>query len=258
MIINGERGNVKMDRVSYDFSGRRALITGATSGLGARFAEVLAAHGAEVVVTGRRVERLKSLCEKIGGRATALPLDVTDRASIEACAAAAGDADILVNNAGLNVQARATDIGEADYDLIMNTNVKGAFFMAQAVAKRMIARGKGGRIVNVASIGAFKALPGLTVYSMSKAAVAMMTQGLAREWAKHGINVNALCPGFILTEINQAWFGTEGGQKQIAGFPRRRVGEPSDLDRALLLLASEESRFITGSLFTIDDGQLLA
>lgn len=247
-----------MNTVNYDFTNQRALITGATSGLGARFGEVLAAHGAEVVVTGRRVERLKELCAKIGPRAKAIALDVTNPKSIATCLAEAGEIDILVNNAGLNVQARAVDVTEADYDLIMNTNVKGAFMMAQAVGKHMIARGKGGRIVNVASIGAFKALPGLTVYSMSKAAVAMMTQGLAREWARHDINVNALCPGFILTEINQGWFDTEGGRKQVNGFPRRRVGEPKDLDGALLMLASKENRFMTGSLVTLDDGQLLA
>jgi NAD(P)-dependent dehydrogenase (short-subunit alcohol dehydrogenase family) len=242
----------------YDFKNQRALITGATSGLGARFAEVLAAHGAQVIVTGRRTERLKELCAKIGPQAQAVALDVTDPGSIAACLAQTGDIDVLVNNAGLNVQARAVDVTGPDYDLIMNTNVKGAFMMAQAVGKQMIARGKGGRIVNVASIGAFKALPGLTVYSMSKAAVAMMTQGLAREWARHEINVNALCPGFILTEINQAWFDTDGGQKQVMGFPRRRVGEPKDLDGALLMLASKENRFMTGSLVTLDDGQLLA
>jgi NAD(P)-dependent dehydrogenase (short-subunit alcohol dehydrogenase family) len=246
-----------MDAMRYDFQGQRALITGASSGLGARFAQVLAAHGAEVIVTGRRVERLKTLTESIGPRARAMALDVTDRNSIEACVASAGALDILVNNAGMNVAAAAADISEADYDLIMNTNLKGAFFMAQAAGRAMIARGQGGRIINVASIGAFKALPGLTVYSMTKAAVAMMTQGLAREWARHHVNVNALCPGFILTEINQDWFATEGGQKQVKSFLRRRVGEPSDLDGALLLLAARESRFITGACFTIDDGQLL-
>jgi NAD(P)-dependent dehydrogenase (short-subunit alcohol dehydrogenase family) len=245
-------------KVNFDFSGRRALITGATSGLGARFAHVLAAHGAEVVVTGRRMERLDALCKVIGPAARAMSLDVTDKSSIDACVADAGAIDILVNNAGLNVQARARDVTEADYDLIMNTNLKGAFFMAQAVGNQMIARARGGQIINVASIGAFKALPGLTVYSMSKAAVAMMTQGLAREWARHEINVNALCPGFILTEINQAWFDAEGGKRQIAGFPRKRVGEAADLDRALLMLASRENRFMTGSMLTLDDGQLLA
>jgi NAD(P)-dependent dehydrogenase (short-subunit alcohol dehydrogenase family) len=246
-----------MTTVTYDFTNQRALITGATSGLGARFAELLAAHGAEVVVTGRRAERLTALCEKIGSKARALPLDVTSVASIRTCLGDAGPIDILVNNAGLNVQARSVDVTEADYDQIMNTNLKGAFFMAQAAGKQMIARGQGGQIVNVASIGAMKALPGLTVYSMSKAAVAMMTQGLAREWARHQVNVNALCPGFILTEINQSWFDTDGGQKQINSFPRRRVGEAKDLDRALLMLASKENRFMTGSLVTLDDGQLL-
>ena len=129
--------------------------------------------------------------------------------------------------------------------------------MIRAVLPAMLERRRG-HIINVASIGAFKALPGLTAYSMSKAAVAMMTQGLAREWARHDINVNALCPGFILTELNQAWFQTEGGRKQVQGFPRRRLGTPEDLDGLLLFLASSHSRFVTGSLFTADDGQLLA
>ncbi|HAH11727.1 MAG TPA: short-chain dehydrogenase [Alphaproteobacteria bacterium] len=250
-----------MKRLSFDLNGRRALVTGATSGLGERFAHVLVAHGAEVIVTGRREDRLRNLVETItrgGGVAIAQRLDVTEASSLHACVSASGPVDVLVNNAGLNVQARADDLSEADYDLIMNTNVKGAFLMAQAIGRTMIARGQGGRIINVASIGAFKALPGLTAYSMSKAAVAMMTQGLAREWARHDINVNALCPGFILTELNQAWFQTEGGRKQVQGFPRRRLGTPEDLDGLLLFLASSHSRFVTGSLFTADDGQLLA
>jgi NAD(P)-dependent dehydrogenase (short-subunit alcohol dehydrogenase family) len=246
--------------VTFDLRGSRALITGASSGLGERFAQVLAAHGAETIVTARRVDRLDALVDRIGaagGSARGLALDVADPASIAQCLEAAGDFDILVNNAGLNVQARAADVTGADYDLMMNTNVKGAFLMAQSAGRRMIAKGVQGRIVNVASIGAFKALPGLTVYSMTKAAVAMMTKGLAREWARYGVNVNAICPGYIRTGINQAWFETEGGKKQIEGFPRRRLGVPEDLDGTLLLLTSPHGRFITGSLVTVDDGQSL-
>jgi NAD(P)-dependent dehydrogenase (short-subunit alcohol dehydrogenase family) len=252
-------------RITFDLTGQTAFITGATSGFGARFAEVLSDAGAKVVITGRRVERLQSLKKKIdnrGGQAIVQHLDVTDiegiRACIDAAEREAGPIGILVNNAGLNVQASASALSESDYDLIMDTNVKGAFFVAQTVGQRMIDHKIQGRIVNIASIGAMKALPGLVAYSMSKAAVAMMTKGLAREWAKYHIAVNAMCPGFIETELNSSWFATEGGKKQIAGFPRRRLGREEDLDATLLLLCSKHAGFITGSLFTLDDGQLLA
>lgn len=250
--------------VTFDLSGQTAFITGATSGFGARFAEVLSDAGAKVVITGRRVERLDTLKAKIenkGGQAVALRLDVTDVSGIRACVEEAerkaGPIGILVNNAGLNVQSSAAALNEGDYDTIMDTNVKGAFFVAQAVGSRMVEHKIQGRIVNIASIGAMKALPGLVAYSMSKAAVAMMTKGLAREWAKYHIAVNAMCPGFIETELNSDWFATEGGQKQIASFPRRRLGREEDLDATLLLLCSQHAGFITGSLFTLDDGQLL-
>ena len=250
--------------ISIDLNGQTALITGATSGFGVRFAEILSAAGAKVVLTGRREERLIAVKEKIeasGGCALALPLDVTNTARIKDCVdeveQRAGRISILVNNAGLNIQSSVTALQEHDYDTIMDTNVKGMFFMAQTVGARMLQHKIQGRIVNVASIGAFKPLPGLTAYSMSKAAVAMMTKGMAREWAKNHIAVNAICPGFVKTELNSDWFETEGGQKQIMGFPRRRVGTESDLDATLLLLCSTHASFITGSLFTIDDGQLL-
>lgn len=251
-------------QVTFDLAQQTAFITGATSGFGARFAEILSDAGAHVVITGRRIERLHALRDRIvgqGGRATALTLDVTDVAGIRACISAAekaaGPISILVNNAGLNVQSSATALSEEHYNTLMNTNVKGAFFVAQAVGARMLEQKIQGRIVNIASIGAFKALPGLVAYSMSKAAVAMMTKGLAREWAKHHIAVNAICPGFIETEINDEWFKSEGGQKQIATFPRRRIGREEDLDATLLLLCSRHASFITGSLITVDDGQLL-
>lgn len=250
--------------ISIDLYGQTALITGATSGFGVRFAEILSAAGAKVVLTGRREERLiavKNEIEASGGCALALPLDVTNTARIkdfvDEVEQRAGHISILVNNAGLNIQSSVTALQEHEYDTIMDTNVKGMFFMAQAVGARMLQHKIQGRIVNVASIGAFKPLPGLTAYSMSKAAVTMMTKGMAREWAKNHIAVNAICPGFIKTELNSDWFETEGGQKQITGFPRRRIGTESDLDATLLLLCSSHASFITGSLFTIDDGQLL-
>ena len=179
------------------------------------------------------------------------------KAAVAEAERVAGPITILVNNAGLNIQSSVVSLTEADYDTIMNTNVKGMFFVAQAVAARMLEHKLKGRIVNVASIGALKPLPGLVTYSMSKAAVGMMTKGMAKEWARNHIAVNALCPGFIKTELNADWFATEGGQKQINSFPRRRLGTEADLDALLLLLCSEHAGFITGSLFTIDDGQVL-
>jgi len=251
--------------IQFDLRGQVAFITGATSGFGARFADILSEAGAKVVITGRRESRLiavKEKIEKAGGTCVAIPLDVTNVAQIKAAVAEAerlaGPISILVNNAGLNIQSSVVSLSEADYDTIMNTNVKGMFFVAQAVAARMIEQKLKGRIVNVASIGALKPLPGLVTYSMSKAAVGMMTKGMAREWARSHIAVNALCPGFIKTELNAEWFATEGGQKQVNGFPRRRLGAESDLDALLLLLCSDHAGFITGSLFTIDDGQVLA
>jgi NAD(P)-dependent dehydrogenase (short-subunit alcohol dehydrogenase family) len=250
--------------ITFDLKNQTALITGATSGFGTRFAHVLSDAGAKVVITGRRVERLNELkiaIESKGGSAIAMAFDVTDvtrcRALVDEAERSAGPVSILINNAGMNVQSPASSLGEADYDRIMDTNVKGAFLMAQAVGSRMVAQKIQGRIVNIASIGSFKALPGLVAYSMSKAAIAMMTKGFAREWAKHHIAVNALCPGFIKTDLNQDWFDSEGGRKQVMSFPRRRLGKEENLDALLLLLCSQHANFITGSLFTVDDGQLL-
>jgi len=249
---------------SYDLTGKVALVTGATSGLGRRFSLILAKAGAKVAITGRRVDRLQTLRQEIegmGGTVAAVALDVTDTQSISDCIATVegdlGPLDILVNNAGMNVQALPADVTPEGFDTMFDTNVRGAFFMAQAAGRSMIARGQGGRIVNIASIGAHTVLPGLTIYCMTKAAVGMMTKSLAKEWARHQINVNAMCPGFIETELNSDWFKSEGGQKQIRTWPRRRLGLEEDLDGTLLLLASDHSRFITGALFTTDDGQSL-
>lgn len=249
---------------AQDLTGKVALITGTTSGLGKRFAQILGNAGASVVITGRRVDRLEALAaelEGMGARVLPVALDVTDVASIDACVAEVvtelGGIDILINNAGMNVQASAVDLLPEDFDRVMDTNMRGAFFMATRVGARMIARGQGGSIINVASIGAHTVLPGLATYCMSKAAVAMMTRSLAHEWARHKINVNAICPGFIETELNSEWFETDGGQKQIKSWPRRRLGLESDLDGIVLLLASEQGRLMTGSVTTIDDGQSL-
>ena len=250
--------------MEFDLTGRTAFVTGATSGLGRHFAKVLAAAGADVAVAGRRAERLaglKSEIEAAGRRCAAVPLDVTDAAAIaqalDEAEAALGPAGILVNNAGVNVEGLAVNVSTTNYDAVMNTNLRGPFLLATEMARRMIARGQGGRIINIASIGAFRVQPGAAIYCMSKAGVAMMTQCLAREWARYHVNVNAICPGYIETELNSGWFKSEGGQKQVKSFPKRRLMREQDLDGVLLLLASDASRAITGALMTVDDAQSL-
>ncbi|PCJ72134.1 MAG: short-chain dehydrogenase [Rhodobiaceae bacterium] len=249
---------------TQDLTGKVAIVTGATSGLGRRFAQILSAAGATLVVTGRRVEKLESLTAELkesGGRVLPVELDVTDINSIEQCVQAAeaefGAIDVLVNNAGMNVQAFAVDITPEEYDAVMSTNLRGAFFMATRVGKKMIDRGEGGSIINIASMGAHTVLPALATYCMSKAGIAMMTQSLAHEWARYRVNVNAICPGYIETEINSEWFGTDGGKRQIKKWPRRRLGQDSDLDGMVLLLASAQGRGMTGTVLSIDDGQSL-
>ncbi|GAB3183287.1 SDR family oxidoreductase [Hydrogenophaga aquatica] len=252
-----------------DLSGRVALVTGASSGLGAQFARTLARAGAAVVLASRRTERLDDLrvgIEADGGDAHVVAMDVTDLASIRAAVARAetevGPIDILVNNSGVSTTQRLQDVTEADYDFIMDTNVRGAFFVAQEVGKRMLARAKGaapgtwvgGRIINIASMAGLKVLPQIGVYCMSKAAVVHMTKAFAVEWGRFGINVNAICPGYIDTEINHHHWETEAGQKLVAMLPRKRVGQPADLDAVLMMLASNESHFVNGAVIAADDG----
>ena len=252
--------------IETNFEGKIALITGASSGLGARFAKVLAKAGAQVVLASRRVERLKELRAEIeadGGAAHVVALDVTDYASIKAAVAhaetEAGPIDILVNNSGVSTTQRLVDVTPEDYAFVMDTNQRGAFFVAQETAKRMIARAKGDpkkqhRIINIASVAGLRVLPQIGIYCMSKAAVVHMTKSMAVEWGRYGINVNAICPGYISTEINEAYFETEQGHNLINMLPRKRLGQPEDLDGLLLLLASDEARFINGSVIAADDG----
>ncbi len=252
-----------------DLSGRVALVTGASSGLGAQFAKTLAKAGAAVVLASRRVDKLKDLCAEIeaeGGDAHAVQLDVTNTASIKAAVAHAetevGSIDILINNSGVSTTQRIQDVKEEDYDFVFNTNTKGAFFVAQEVGKRMLARAKGaapgsytgGRIVNIASMAGLKVLPQIGVYCMSKAAVVHMTKAMAIEWGKYGINVNAICPGYIDTEINHHHWQTEQGQKLVNMLPRKRVGKPEDLDALLVMLCSDQSHFVNGAVIAADDG----
>lgn len=250
--------------MQMDLKGRVAFVTGATSGLGRHFAQVLAREGAAVAISGRRADRLAELrneIEKAGGRSIEVPLDVTDASQIapalDKAEAALGPVTVLVNNAGMSADGPVADISTADFDMVMATNLRAPFLLAQEMGRRMIQRGAGGRIINIASITAFRVLPGSAPYCMSKAGVAMMTQCMAREWARYNINVNAICPGFIETELNRDWFETAKGQAQINGFPKRRLQQAEDLDATLLLLASDASKAITGSLFTVDEAQSL-
>ena len=193
-------------------------------------------------------------------------MDVCDTASIEAAVAQAesemGPIDILVNNSGVSTTQRLLEVTEDDYDFMFDTNTKGAFFVAQAVAKRMVERSKnagetgfvGGRIINIASMAAMKVLPQIGVYCMTKAAVVQMTKAMAVEWGRFGITSNAICPGYIDTEINHHHWDTEAGKKLINMLPRKRVGEPKDLDGLLLLLASDQSHFMNGAVISADDG----
>ena len=252
--------------IEVNFNGKVALVTGASSGLGARFAKILAEAGAQVVLAARRVDRLKELRAEIesnGGAAHLVALDVTDYASIKSAIAhaetEAGPIDILINNSGVSSTQRLVDVTPEDYRQVMDTNLQGAFFVAQEAAKRMILRAKGDpsrqhRIINIASVAGLRVLSQIGVYCMSKAGVVQMTKAMALEWGRHGINVNAICPGYIETEINREYFQSEGGQKLIDMLPRKRIGYPEDLDGLLLLLSADESRFINGAIITADDG----
>ncbi|MDP2818069.1 MAG: SDR family oxidoreductase [Polaromonas sp.] len=254
---------------SLDLSGRVALVTGASGGLGAQFAKTLSRAGAAVVLASRRMDKLKDLRAQIeaeGGDAHVVMLDVTDTASIKAAVAHAetevGPIDILVNNSGVGATGRLEDMSEAEYDFVLNTNTKGAFFVAQEVGKCMLARARGtasgtfsgGRIINIASMAGLRVLPQIGVYCMSKAAVVQMTKAMALEWGKFGINVNAICPGYIDTEINHHHWQTEQGKKLVQMLPRKRVGDPEDLDALLVMLASGQSHFINGAVIAADDG----
>lgn len=248
----------------FDVSDEVILVTGASQGLGRRFAKVLAARGAAVVLAARQTAKLESLAREIeaaGGRAAAVAMDVTDTAAIasafDAAERALGPVTVLVNNAGIAVEKLAVAQSEADWDKVLDANLKGAWFAATEAARRMIARKSGGNIVNIASVLGTGVLKAVAPYAISKAGLIQATKALALEWAAHGIRVNALAPGYIDTDINHEVWATPAGEKLVRRIPQRRVGEESDLDGALLLLASGASRYMTGSVITVDGGFLL-
>lgn len=249
-------------RQDFDLSGKAAIVTGASSGLGRHAARTLAAAGAKVAVAARRLEPLVELEKQIearDGRALPLRLDVTDPASVADCVKAAetelGPISILVNNAGVAVTKPALETGEGDWDRVVDTNLKGAWLMAQAVAEHMIRLGHEGSIVNTASVLGLAGAAQIPAYCASKGGLVNLTRALSVEWARHGIRVNALAPGYIETEINRDFLAGPAGESLRKRVPLRRFGTPEDLDGALLLLASEASRYITGSVIVIDGGQ---
>jgi NAD(P)-dependent dehydrogenase (short-subunit alcohol dehydrogenase family) len=243
--------------------GRVALVTGASSGLGKRFAQVLAAEGAKVVVAARRKERLDDLVKEIGANALAVQCDVTDEAQVvamfDAAEAKFGLVDTVVNNAGMTHANNAITQDIAEFRKIMDLNVTSVWCVAREVARRLIKAGPErsarGRVVNIASMAGRIVIPNVTAYNTSKAACAHLTRSLAREWARYGINVNALSPGYVATELTEEWLNGEGGAKTIGKSPRRRIMEPESLDEALLFLCSDNSKFVTGTDVLVDDAQ---
>ncbi len=233
----------------FRLDGRRALVTGASGGLGAHFARTLHAAGAEVVLAARRVESCAAIAAELGPRASALALDVTAPEGLD-------DApfDILVNNAGIAETRPFLEQTEEDWDRVVNVNLRGAFLVAQAVARGMARRGTGGAIVNIASILAARIIPGVAGYTAAKAGLVQLTRQMAVELARHSIRVNAIAPGYVASDINRGFFASPAGQAMVKRIPQRRLGTPEELDGALLLLCSEAGRHMTGSVVTVDGG----
>ncbi|KQM21981.1 SDR family NAD(P)-dependent oxidoreductase [Novosphingobium sp. Leaf2] len=253
--------------MKLDVTDKRVLITGASSGLGAHFAHVLAAGGARVAIAARRRDRLDTLARELTGTAaevSVLELDVADPGSIARAmtelAEAWGGVDVVVNNAGVTQTRPAIDITADDFDAVLDVNLRGAFLVAREAARimRRDGKGDGGAIINIASILGLRQAGHVTSYAISKAGVVQMTKQLALEWARFGIRVNALAPGYIETELNADFWGTDAGKALIARIPQRRLGRLDELDAPLLMLASDASRFMTGSIIVIDGGHAVS
>ena len=247
---------MKNEMIFSDLAGRRALVTGASSGLGAHFARLLAERGAVVTLAARRLAAVTELAAQLE-RAEALRLDVADAAAVRA--ALAGRAfDIVINNAGISGGGAALTQDADDFGSVIDTNLKGVFHVAQAAAAAMVAEGRKGTIVNIASILGSRVAGHVAAYAASKAGVIQLTRALALEWARHGIRVNALCPGYIETPINQDFFASPAGEAMIRRIPQRRLGRAEDLDGALLLLCSDAGAYITGTALTVDGGHTVS
>ncbi len=247
----------------FSLKDRVALVTGASSGLGARFAQVLAANGAKVVLVARRIDRLAALrktIEAAGGRAIAVEADVLDRAAMarafDAAEKAFGTVTILINNAGVAHADRAVELSEEQWRRVLGTNLDAVFFWAQEAAKRMLAAKQRGAIVNIASVLGFGVAKGVAAYATAKAGVVQLTKALALEWAFRGIRVNAIAPGWFVTEINQDYLNSDEGKQMTRSIPAGRFGQDGDLDGVLLLLTSDAGAYIAGETIVVDGGQV--
>ena len=246
----------------FDLTGRRAIVTGASRGLGRHFALTLARAGAKVALAARGIDRLEEVVKEIegfGGCVVAIQVDVTDGKSVEMCVGTAektlGAIDILVNNAGIAITKPLLEHAEEDWDSVLDTNLKGVWLMAQKVAQRMVHCGRGGSIINISSVLGERGIAQLPGYCASKGGIINLTRAMAVELAPYGIRVNTIAPGYIETDMNRQFFATQAGQRLIKRIPQRRLGQMEDLDGTLLLLASDASRYMTGSVITIDGGQ---
>ena len=244
----------------FDMTGKLALVTGGGTGLGRQFALTLAQAGATVILAARRVEPLKETAATIGdngGTAHCVALDVTDATAVASTFKAINDIgalDVVVNNAGSAAAGSLLEIDDEVWDRIMGVNVKGAWHVARAAVQQMIARGRGGTIINVASVLGFAMQKGTANYPASKAALLHLTRTMALEWARYGVRVNALAPGYFRTEMSDGYVTSERGKAMVERMPMRRLGEPAELSGALLLLASNAGAYLTGSVITIDGG----
>lgn len=250
-----------MPTSNSQLNGRTALVTGASGGLGAHFAAVLAAAGAEVILAARRTDQLASVADAIGhtgGVCSTVALDVSSAASIETLGDMLSRVDILVNNAGVVREGAALDQTEADWDLVMDTNLKGMFMLATAAGRAMRDRARGGSIINIASILGLRQASNVLPYAVSKAGVIQLTKELALELARFGVRVNALAPGYLDTELNRSFWNSDAGKAMVRRIPQRRLGRLDDLDGPLLLLASDASAYMTGSVITVDGGHLVS